>query len=105
LDAFGVHGVGGIVGGLLLGVFASTAWNSGGQDGLLFGKADLLIANLKGTAVGCLWAAAVTFVLLKVIDRVLRLRVDEETEAEGLDQSIHGEKGYADVAGGQFPAE
>jgi Amt family ammonium transporter len=105
LDAFGVHGVGGILGGLLLGVFASKAWNGAGQDGLLFGKADLLIANLKGTAAGCLWAALATFLLLKLIDRTVGLRVEEETEAEGLDQSIHGEKGYADAAGAQFPAE
>src|SRR6478736_1185556 len=97
LDAFGVHGIGGILGSLLLGVFASKAWNGAGQDGLLSGQADLLIANLKGTAAGCLWAAFATFVLLKLIQRVTGLRVDEETEGDGLDQSIHGEKGYADA--------
>jgi len=101
LDAFGVHGVGGILGGLLLGVFASTAYNSAGQDGLLFGKADLLLANLKGTAAACLWAALATFLLLKLIDRFVGLRVDVETEVEGLDQGIHGEKGY-DGSGGHF---
>jgi Amt family ammonium transporter len=103
LDAFGVHGIGGILGGLLLGVFASTAWNSAGQDGLLSGKADLLIANLKGTAAGCLWAALITFLLLKVIERSVGLRVEDETEAEGLDQSIHGEKGYGDGTSAQPP--
>jgi Amt family ammonium transporter len=103
LDAFGVHGVGGILGSVLLGVFASKAWNGAGQDGLLFGEADLLIANLKGTAVGCLWAAVATFVLLKLVQRVTGLRVDEETEGEGLDQSIHGEKGYADPSGSHLP--
>ncbi len=62
LDAFGVHGVGGILGGLLSGRLRLwKAWNGAGQDGLLLGKADLLIANLKGTAAGCLWAALATF--------------------------------------------
>ncbi len=97
--------MGGILGSLLLGIFASTAWNSAGQDGLLFGKSELLIANLKGTAVGCLWAALATFLLLKLLDRTVGLRVDEETEADGLDLSIHGEKGYADASGSQMPMD
>ncbi len=101
LDAFGVHGVGGILGGLLLGVFASSAWNEGGADGLIFGSSELLIANLKATVVGCGYAALVTLVVLKILKRTMGLRVDEEVEREGLDQTLHGEKGYSDVGATQ----
>jgi ammonium transporter, Amt family len=103
LDAFGVHGIGGILGSVLLGVFASQAWNAAGQDGLLAGKWGLMIANLEGTAAGCAWAALATFVLLKLLERTVGLRVDEETEGDGLDQSIHGEKGYADASSSRLP--
>ena len=95
LDAFGVHGVGGIAGALLLGIFAQKAWNGAGQDGVLFGGgATLLIANAKAVLVGCLYSAAATFVILKLIEKTIGLRVDEETEAEGLDQALHGETAY-----------
>lgn len=96
LDAFGVHGVGGITGGLLLGLFANKAWNSAGQDGLLLGESGLLIANAKATVAGCLYAGVVSFVLLKVIEKTIGLRVEEEVEFEGLDQHLHGEKAYSD---------
>ncbi len=102
LDAFGVHGVGGIVGGLLLGVFASTGWNSGGADGLIFGDPTLLLVNAKATLVGCVYAMAVTLALVRLLDMVIGLRVSDEVEVEGLDQHLHGEKGYSDERGGQF---
>ena len=90
-----VHGVGGIAGALLLGIFAQKAWNGAGQDGVLFGGgATLLIANAKAVLVGCLYSAAATFVILKLIEKTIGLRVDEETEAEGLDQALHGETAY-----------
>jgi Amt family ammonium transporter len=102
LDAFGVHGVGGLLGGLLLGVFASTAWNEAGANGLVAGETALLLANAKATVVGCLYAAGVTFVLLKVLDATLGLRVAEEVEVEGLDQHLHGEKGYSEEGSGHL---
>jgi len=105
LDAFGVHGVGGIAGGLLLGVFASTAWNDGGADGLLFGSSDLFIANLIATVAGCAYAAGVSFVLIKVVDLVFGLRVSEDVEQEGLDGHLHGEKGYADPGSAHLEGE
>ncbi len=96
LDAFGVHGVGGITGGLRLGLFANKAWNSAGQDGLLLGESGLLIANAKATVAGCLYAGVLSFILLKVIEKTIGLRVEEEVEFEGLDQHLHGEKAYSD---------
>jgi Amt family ammonium transporter len=109
LDAFGVHGVGGITGAILLGLFAQTAWNPGAvsigfSDGLLFGahSPTLLIANLKACLVGCLYSAGVTFVILKVIEKTIGLRVDEEVEFEGCDQALHGESAYSEARGGHM---
>lgn len=103
LDAFGVHGVGGVAGGLMLGFFGQAAWNSLGKDGLLFGgNADLLIANLKATVVGCLYSAVVTFVLLKVIEKTIGLRVEADEEYEGLDQALHGESAYSEQRTGHL---
>ncbi|HEY4241338.1 MAG TPA: ammonium transporter [Kofleriaceae bacterium] len=90
LDAFGVHGVGGATGALLTGVFARAALNNGDGGGLsLIGK-QVVAIGASGA-----WAALVTFVLLKVLDRVLGLRVDAETEHDGLDGALHGESAYA----------
>jgi Amt family ammonium transporter len=90
LDAFGVHGVGGATGALLLGLLARAADNKGLGGGLpLLGKQA--IALLAAAA----WAAVVTFVLLKVIDRLVGLRVDGEVEHEGLDGALHRESAYA----------
>jgi ammonium transporter, Amt family len=90
LDAFGLHGVGGVTGALLTGVFARAALNEGNAGGLsLLGKQAIAIA-----AAGA-WAAVVTYVVLKAIDFTLGLRVDQETEHEGLDGPLHGESAYA----------
>lgn len=103
LDAFGVHGVGGIAGGLMLGLFGQAAWNSAGKDGLLFGGgADLLIANAKATVVGCLYSALATFVILKVIEKTIGLRVSDEEESDGCDQHLHGETAYAESRSGHI---
>ncbi len=83
LDAFGVHGVGGIVGALLTGVFASK--EIGGVDGSL-------LAQAKGVGVTLVYGFVVSYVLLKVIDATMGLRVSEEQEREGLDISLHGER-------------
>ena len=82
LDAFGVHGVGGIVGALLTGVFASK--EIGGVDGSV-------VAQLKGVGTTVVYGFVVSYVLLKVIDLVIGLRVSEDQEREGLDISLHGE--------------
>jgi Amt family ammonium transporter len=82
LDAFGVHGIGGIVGALLTGVFVSKEIS--GVDGSL-------LIQLKGVAMTVIYGFAASFVILTIIDKTLGLRVTEEQEREGLDISLHGE--------------
>jgi ammonium transporter, Amt family len=94
LDAFGVHGVGGLIGVLATGLCARKLINPAGADGLFFGDAQLLLAQMAGVAVTAIYSFGVTAVLLKVIDWVVGLRVDEESEIMGLDISQHGESGY-----------
>ena len=94
LDVFGVHGVGGIVGALATGVFASTAINPAGRDGLLSGNVDLLVTQLIAVVVVAVYSAAVTWGILKLLDLTLGLRVAPEEEREGLDRSLHGEPAY-----------
>jgi Amt family ammonium transporter len=94
LDAFGVHGVGGIVGAMLTGVFASTVANPAGKDGLLRGGVALFLEQGLGVLAAGAYSAAVTFVLLKVLDKTIGLRVAKDEEREGLDAVLHGETGY-----------
>ena len=95
LDAFGVHGVGGLAGALLTGVFAQKALNEAGADGLLFGNPRQLGVQVIACAATGAYAAVVTVVLLKVLDKTMGLRVDVAEEREGLDTALHGEEGYA----------
>lgn len=90
LDAFGVHGIGGIVGALLTGVFASEA--VGGVKGLLEGNVTQMTTQLIGVGATIIYGAVVTLIILKVIDVIIGLRVSEEEEREGLDVSLHGER-------------
>jgi Amt family ammonium transporter len=97
LDAFGVHGVGGTLGAILTGVFATRAvWdvNSTGKELGLIEGGTVIFAQLKATALTWFVAAAATFVLLKVLDLVMGLRVSQQDEMQGLDLSQHGEEGY-----------
>ena len=95
LDAFGVHGVGGALGAVLTGVFASKAFNKAGADGALYGNPGQVLTQLLGVVAVGVYAAAVTYVLLKIIDKVIGLRVPVADEREGLDSTEHGETGYA----------
>jgi Amt family ammonium transporter len=93
LDAFGVHGLGGIVGALMTGAFA--AESLGGQglaEGMTIGSQ--LWAQLVGVVVTVLYAGIVSFILLKIVDSVIGLRVAEDEEERGLDISLHNEQGY-----------
>lgn len=94
LDAFGVHGVGGILGALLTGVFATKAVNPDGGDGLLAGNPMLFAKQVAAVLIVGAYSAAVTWVLLKLVDRLVGLRVSEDDEREGLDETQHGESGY-----------
>ena len=92
LDAFGVHGIGGIVGALLTGVFAVEA--IGGTPGLLEGAPGQIVTQAYGIAATIIYCAVATFIILKVIQAVVGLRVDESTETVGLDIKLHGERAY-----------
>ncbi|MBM3566833.1 MAG: ammonium transporter [Alphaproteobacteria bacterium] len=89
LDVFGIHGIGGIVGALLTGVFA--AKDIGGTAGLLEGNAGQVMTQVWGIAGTIIWSAIASYVLLKIVDIIIGLRVDEETEVSGLDLALHGE--------------
>ena len=96
LDVFGVHGIGGLTGTLLAGVFAVGALSAspempGGVHGLLEGNPQQMLAQLYGVVVTLVWSGAVTFVILKVISVLVPLRVRNEDEVMGLDVSQHGE--------------
>jgi Amt family ammonium transporter len=93
LDVFPVHGVGGIIGTLLTGVFAASALGGVGYaDGVTMGKQ--VMTQLTGVAVTIVWSGGLTFILLKLIDAVIGLRVTAEQETEGLDLTQHDETGY-----------
>ena len=97
LDAFSVHGLGGIFGALVTGVLATKAVNPAGSDGLLYGNAAQL--GVQALAVLCtiVYAGGMTFLLLKVVNLVTRVRSEELHEEEGLDLVEHGEKGYHEM--------
>ncbi len=90
LDCFGVHGIGGIVGALLTGVFAVK--DIGGTAGVLEGNGGQLMIQALGVGTTLVYGGIMTFIILKVVDMVVGLRVTEEQEREGLDISLHGER-------------
>jgi len=94
LDVVGIHGVGGTTGALLTGVFATTAINSAGQDGLLYGNAGLMLEQLIGVVATIAFSFSISWVLFKVLDKTIGLRPDEDGEEIGLDQTEHAETGY-----------
>jgi len=94
LDAFGVHGVGGILGTLGAGLFAQKLINPAGADGLFFGNPHQLVVQIMAIAVVAVYSFVASIVLLKLIDWTIGLRVTEEEEMMGLDISQHEESGY-----------
>jgi Amt family ammonium transporter len=93
LDAFGVHGIGGILGSVLTGVFA-TKMVTGTVDGALYGNWHQLGVQLVATIFAIIYSGVITFVLFKVIDKTMGIRVDRRVEEEGLDLYEHGENAY-----------
>jgi len=96
LDAFGVHGIGGMLGALLTGVFATRAVIPGTKDpcGLLEGNANQVISQAVGAGAAILLAVVGTVIILKIVDALLGLRVNQAGELQGLDINQHGEEGY-----------
>ena len=93
LDAFGIHGVAGILGAILTGIFANPAINEAGK-GLLYGNPSQLFIQLIAVGVTIVYVAIATAVILFIIKALVGLRVDQESEVFGLDESQHGEKAY-----------
>ena len=96
LDTYPVHGVGGTVGAILTGVFATKAVNSAGNNGLLFGNPGLLVPQFVGVIATYIFAAVGTFIILKLLSFVMDLRVNPTEEEQGLDINEHGEEGYGE---------
>lgn len=93
LDAFGVHGVGGTIGALLVGVFA-TADITGGRVGLIAGNPAQMVNQIVSIVVAAVFGIIGSFILLKILDATMGLRVTQEEELQGLDVTQHGEEGY-----------
>ncbi|HVY98978.1 MAG TPA: ammonium transporter [Dongiaceae bacterium] len=91
LDAFGVHCIGGIIGALLTGVFASKSIGGDAAVGLLEGNAGQLWIQVEGVALTLVWSGVGSFILLKIVDMIIGLRVSEDVERDGLDLGLHGE--------------
>jgi ammonium transporter, Amt family len=95
LDAFGCHGIGGVWGGIATGLFTQTSINSVAKwNGLFFGDVNLLIAQIEGIAITVVFAAVMTFIILKVMKLFMNIRVESSEEADGLDVAEHGESAY-----------
>jgi Amt family ammonium transporter len=91
LDVWGVHGVGGILGAVLTGVFAIAAIGGTGKAGLVDGNPGQVLLQVEGVGMTLVWSGVISFVLLKLIDLTIGLRVTKENEDEGLDLALHGE--------------
>ena len=94
LDVWGVHGIGGCLGTILLGVFASKTMNPGGADGLMNGGAGFFAKQAIAVIIACIYAFVFTYVMLALINKITPVKVTETEEDQGLDESIHGEKAY-----------
>ncbi|MFT3995336.1 MAG: ammonium transporter [Dysgonomonas sp.] len=97
LDAFGVHGVGGIIGSILTGVFATQAvTGEGGQQGALYGDWHQLWVQIEATGITIVYSAVLTFIIFFVVNKTIGLRVTKDEESVGLDISQHGEIAYSE---------
>lgn len=94
LDAFGVHGIGGIWGAVATGLWATTAINPDGANGLFYGESELFFAQIISIGVAVIFAVIGSTILYKIVNSIIPLRVDETEEIGGLDVAEHGERGY-----------
>jgi Amt family ammonium transporter len=97
LDAFGVHGIGGIWGSIAVGIWATKTVNAGGVDGLLYGNPHQLWLQTKAVVITMIYSFVMSMILFKIVDFVIGLRVRERDEAIGLDLTQHREAGYTQL--------
>ena len=98
LDVWGVHGVGGFLGTVLVGVFATTAVNAAGHDGLWFGGSSFFMKQLVAVIGASIYAFIFTYLMLIVINAITPVKVTADVEKQGLDAGYHGEKAYDEGA-------
>jgi Amt family ammonium transporter len=98
LDVWGVHGIGGMLGVILLGVFASKTMNSAGADGLMQGGTGFFVRQCVAVICSAIYAFVFTYIMLAIINKITKVRVSETEEDLGLDTSQHGEKAYDEGA-------
>ena len=96
LDVWGVHGMGGVIGTISLGIFASAAVN--GQSGLIEGNGGFFMKEVVAVLIGAVYAFVFTYLMLAVINLFTKVKVSEEMEDLGLDESLHGERAYDEGA-------
>ncbi len=94
LDVWGVHGIGGCLGVILLGVFASKAMNAQGADGLISGGTSFFMKECVAVVGACIYAFVFTYLMLMLINKITPVKVSQVDEDKGLDDSLHGEKAY-----------
>ena len=95
LDVWGVHGVGGVLGSILLGVFAYKSINSNGADGILAaGNTTFFWKQILAVVIAAVYAFVFTYLMLYLINLITPVRVSEVEENDGLDMSLHGERAY-----------
>jgi Amt family ammonium transporter len=96
LDVWGVHGVGGFLGIVLLGIFATTAFNPAGTNGLIAGNSTFFLKQCAAVVLSSAWAFVFTLGMLWIINRITVVKVEKSEEEIGLDEALHGEKAYLD---------
>jgi Amt family ammonium transporter len=95
LDVWGVHGIGGLIGTILLGVFAYKAVNPAvAVNGLIFGETSFFVKQVVAVLIACVYAFAFTYIILWLINKITPVRISEKEEKEGLDSALHGERAY-----------
>jgi Amt family ammonium transporter len=94
LDVWGVHGIGGVVGCICTGIFATRLWNPGGADGLLRGGTHFFLMQTVSVLITAVYAFAFSYMALWLINKVVRVKVTADEEERGLDESVHGEAAY-----------
>jgi Amt family ammonium transporter len=97
LDVWGVHGVGGFIGIILLGIFATRSYNPAGVDGLLAGNGTFFLKQCAAVLISSVWAFAFTIAMLWLIDRITPVKVAAGAEEVGLDEALHGETAYIEA--------